>query len=440
VTAIHEAFQWLLDPDGDPNTADAPAVVNGSWAYGVPGCNLEFQPDVQALVAAGILPVFAGGNYGSGAETSVSPANYPESLAVGSVSNTGLIQSTSSRGPSTCGEASTIYPEMVAPGLGITTADLFGLTQRQSGTSLAAPHVSGAAALLLSAHPEVAADQLRAALTSTAVDLGAAGPDNTYGYGMLDIPAADAWLSAGGGTTTTTVATTTTTPPSTSTTTTVATTTTTVSPRPADLVFEDGFESGDLAGWSYASTNGGNLMVTTGATLEGGYGLAATIANRTDMYVADTSPLAESSYHARFLYDPNGVVSPGTRRHRIFHALDADGSAVVFLEVRAASGGYEVRPGARHNGTRTKYGAWTLLTDAAHTLELGWTASSSSSARDGALTLWIDGTTSGTITKLQTGASTIDEARLGPQSIDRSVAGTEYFDGFVSTESSYVGP
>ena len=66
-TAIHSAMQWVLDPDGDPATADAPQVVNNSWAYGTPGCNLAFQPDLQALRAAEIVPVFAAGNYGPGA-------------------------------------------------------------------------------------------------------------------------------------------------------------------------------------------------------------------------------------------------------------------------------------------------------------------------------------------------------------------------------------
>ncbi len=117
-TAIHAAFQWLLDPDGNPNTDDAPNVVNNSWSYGYGGtCNLAFQPDVQALRAAGIVPVFAAGNFGPGGSTSVSPANYPESLAVGAVNNADQIYSASSRGPSACGQASTPYPELVAPGV-----------------------------------------------------------------------------------------------------------------------------------------------------------------------------------------------------------------------------------------------------------------------------------------------------------------------------------
>jgi subtilisin family serine protease len=196
-TAIHAAFQWLLDPDGNPNTADAPNVVNNSWSYGYGStCNLAFQPDVQALRAAGIVPVFAAGNFGPGASTSVSPANYPESLAVGAVNGSGLIYSGSSRGPSACGETSTIYPEIVAPGVGITTTDRYGMYQVASGTSLAAPHVAGALALLLSAHPNLTAAQQESALKLGAHDLGVAGPDGTFGSGLLDFSAANALASA----------------------------------------------------------------------------------------------------------------------------------------------------------------------------------------------------------------------------------------------------
>mgnify|MGYP000538239624 CR=1 FL=1 len=53
-TGIHLAFQWLLDPDGNPATADAPNVVNASWTMSAAGCNTDFQPDLQSLRAAGI--------------------------------------------------------------------------------------------------------------------------------------------------------------------------------------------------------------------------------------------------------------------------------------------------------------------------------------------------------------------------------------------------
>ena len=66
-SAIHAALQWAVDPDGDPATDDGADVVNNSWAFGAPGCTLTFQPDLQALRALDVVPVFAAGNGGPGA-------------------------------------------------------------------------------------------------------------------------------------------------------------------------------------------------------------------------------------------------------------------------------------------------------------------------------------------------------------------------------------
>jgi subtilisin family serine protease len=193
-TAIHQGFQWLLDPDGDPGTPDAPHVVNNSWTMSYPGCDLTFELDVQSLRAAGILPVFAAGNGGPSAGTSYSPANNPSALAVGATDDQDLIYAYSSRGPSSCGEVETIFPELVAPGVGIHTADLYGLYTDATGTSLAAPHVAGGLALLLSAFPNLSLAEQEAALINSAVDLGSAGPDNDFGHGRLDLWAAYQWL------------------------------------------------------------------------------------------------------------------------------------------------------------------------------------------------------------------------------------------------------
>jgi subtilisin family serine protease len=193
-TAVHQAFQWVLDPDHDPATADAPRVVNGSWSIGSgPGCDLSFQPDVRALRSAGILPVFAAGNFGPGTSSSVSPANYPESLSVGAVSATNLVYSASGRGPSTCGGRARVFPDVVAPGVGVTTTDRYGLYQSFTGTSAAAPHAAGVLALLLGSVPGLTADRQQQALLDTAHDLGASGPDDTYGAGLVDAPTA--WQS-----------------------------------------------------------------------------------------------------------------------------------------------------------------------------------------------------------------------------------------------------
>ena len=195
-TAIHLGYQWLLDPDNDPLTADAPLVVNNSWAYGAPGCNLEFEPDLQSLRAAGILPVFAAGNSGPNISTSHSPANNPSAFAVGAINNNSLIYGLSSRGPTTCGETSGVFPDLVAPGVNINSTDLGGFYTTSSGTSMSAPQVSGGLALLLSAYPNLSASQQETALISSAVDLGIAGPDDVYGYGRINLLSAFQWLAA----------------------------------------------------------------------------------------------------------------------------------------------------------------------------------------------------------------------------------------------------
>jgi subtilisin family serine protease len=187
-TAIHRGFQWLLDPDGNPATPDAPNVVNDSWTMSVSGCNLDFQPDLRNLRAAGILPVFAAGNFGPAPNSVLSPANNPEAFAVGATDDTDVLDPSSSRGASACPLA--IAPKLVAPGVGVRTTDLYGLYAEETGTSLAAPHVAGSLALLLGAFPGLSADRQEAALEGAAVDLGPAGADNDYGFGRLDALAA----------------------------------------------------------------------------------------------------------------------------------------------------------------------------------------------------------------------------------------------------------
>jgi subtilisin family serine protease len=185
---IHQGFQWLLDPDGNPSTPDAPNVVNNSWTMSTASCALDFQLDLRSLRAAGILPVFAAGNYGPTVGTVMSPANLPEAFAVGGTDNSDAIYPYSSRGPSSCAGATA--PALAAPATNVRTSDLYGGYVTETGTSMAAPHVSGALALLLGAVPGLSADQQAAALQGSAVDLGAAGLDNNFGYGRLDVLAA----------------------------------------------------------------------------------------------------------------------------------------------------------------------------------------------------------------------------------------------------------
>ncbi|MBI3776647.1 MAG: S8 family serine peptidase [Gammaproteobacteria bacterium] len=198
---IHQSFQWLLDPDGNPDTADQPDIVNASWGLlGTQGkCVTEFANDIQLLKTAGIAVVFAGGNDGPNAYTSESPANNTGSFSVGAVDDTLTVANFSSRGASACDGS--IFPKMTAPGVNINTTDLsFGglpLYVTVTGTSFAAPHISGAMALLRSAFPQADVATLENALAQSAVDLGAVGADNDYGYGFVDVLAAYNLLANG---------------------------------------------------------------------------------------------------------------------------------------------------------------------------------------------------------------------------------------------------
>ncbi len=200
ISDIHLGFQWLLDPDGNPTTDDAPDVVNASWGLlnTVGDCDLEFAADIAALEAADIAIVFAAGNAGPGVGTSLSPANGGSGVAVGAINTNLDISLGSSRGPSACSGG--IFPDISAPGVGVWTTDKsFGgypLYAQLTGTSFAAPHVAGGLALLRGAYPNASIDELEAALVETAFDLGAPGPDNEHGQGILDLPAALAWLGA----------------------------------------------------------------------------------------------------------------------------------------------------------------------------------------------------------------------------------------------------
>ena len=112
------------------------------------------------------------------------PADARGALSVGAIHHDqwdlGILASYSSRGPTADGR---IKPDLVAPS-GVTTAS-YGADKLFGGTSAAAPHVAGAAALLKSANPSLSRDDLWNALVEATVDLGAPGKDDSTGYGKL---------------------------------------------------------------------------------------------------------------------------------------------------------------------------------------------------------------------------------------------------------------
>jgi subtilisin family serine protease len=140
----------------------------------------------------GTLFVVAAGNFGQDESVS-SPAAADEALAVASVSKKDVLSPFSSRGPRLVDGAA--KPDVAAPGESITAAKPAGIPpagepvgdeyQTLNGTSMATPHVAGAAAILAQQHPDWSAGRLKAALTSTATEV-AAGPA-AVGSGRVDV-------------------------------------------------------------------------------------------------------------------------------------------------------------------------------------------------------------------------------------------------------------
>ena len=116
-----------------------------------------------------------------------SPVDATGVLAVSAINyknwKTGPQESFSSRGPTSDGRTK---PEISGPDN--VASYTYGSSFR--GTSAASPHVTGAAALILSSNPTYSVSQLWNALTSSAIDMGSSGQDNIYGYGRLNLPPA----------------------------------------------------------------------------------------------------------------------------------------------------------------------------------------------------------------------------------------------------------
>lgn len=188
----HAGFQWLLAPAGNP--ALAPDVINGSWSG--PG-NLDlFLPDIQALDAAGIIPVFAAGNNGPESGTIGAPASFEETIAIGAHDDTNSLTWFSSRGPSPWHEE--FHPQLVAPGASVYSSLPDGAYGYYNGTSMAAPHTTGAVALILAADNTLSRPEATRILTETAVPIAALHPNLNSGWGRLDAYQAVAQLTPHG--------------------------------------------------------------------------------------------------------------------------------------------------------------------------------------------------------------------------------------------------
>jgi hypothetical protein len=201
-SAVLASLEFMTDPDGDPSTTDdVPDVVQNSWGinegfHGFFDCDSRWWDAIDNCEAAGVVLTWSAGNEGPYAQSIRSPAdrttNPLNCFAVGATKAVPpfLISDFSSRGPSGCGGAEAIKPEIVAPGEDIYSAEPGGGYQLLSGTSMAGPHVAGVVALMRQANPDLDVVSIKEILLATAVDMGEPGQDNTYGHGFIDARAA----------------------------------------------------------------------------------------------------------------------------------------------------------------------------------------------------------------------------------------------------------
>jgi subtilisin family serine protease len=197
----------VLDANGSGSTSGVMAGVEWAVDQGVNVINLSLGSDGacdgtdalstlcdQAVQQHGVVVCVAAGNAGPAAGTVGSPGCARWVITIGAADDSDVIASFSSRGPTADGR---IKPDIVFPGVNIVAAQAAGTSLgpvvaphyiRLSGTSMATPHATGSAALLLQAKPDLTPNQVKWVLLTSAVNLGQ--PANSQGSGRADVLAA----------------------------------------------------------------------------------------------------------------------------------------------------------------------------------------------------------------------------------------------------------
>jgi hypothetical protein len=182
----------VLDAQGSGDSKDVSKAVRFAVDSGTKVINLSLggatestslTAAIQYAVDRNVLVVAAAGN-GAADSPPKWPAASDLALAVTAVDRNNSVTSFDQRGD---------YIDLAAPGASIlsTASNDYKI---QSGTSMAAAFVTGAAALLFAAQPSITAAQVRDVLQRTATDIGAPGRDTTFGYGLINLVAAFAEL------------------------------------------------------------------------------------------------------------------------------------------------------------------------------------------------------------------------------------------------------
>ncbi len=173
--ALADGIRWAADHGAD--------VINLSLGDDSDSAHPEPSEDeaVQYALKKGVVVVASAGNGGDKGDHVSYPAAYPGVIAATAVDKYGTRASFSTR---------RWYAAVSAPGVGVVIADPDHKYYEGWGTSAASAFVSGAAALVKAAHPDLAPAQIKKLLENTARDAPVGGRDDSRGFGMIDPVAA----------------------------------------------------------------------------------------------------------------------------------------------------------------------------------------------------------------------------------------------------------
>ena len=203
----------------------------------------------------------------------------------------------------------------------------------------------------------------------------------------------------------------------------------------SDLIFADGFESGNVSGWSGAITGGGRLRVHPAAALEGSVGLLVLVLGPQPLFLVDSSPENEQLYIVSFSIDPNSVSMANGDSHTILSARDDVGAEQLRVALRYVGGAdrYQIMVMARLDTGNYRFASAFFIPDAPSEVEIEWQAASAPGANDGRVATWSDGVLQHDLSVFDNDQASIDEARFGPSmGIDPNTRGAYFLDDFQS--------
>ncbi len=217
---------------------------------------------------------------------------------------------------------------------------------------------------------------------------------------------------------------------------------------PNDLIFKDGFNTGNTSKWSptLSSLDNGDLSVRADSALNGtAYGLRAVVNDTTPLYVADDTPNNQGRYRARFFFNPgNFDTGEAAGRHRAFIFIGFDSvptqRRVVWVELKRLSGIYYLRTNVRLDDGTVVFTPFATIAPATHTVEFDFQRATAPGANNGTLKFWIDDVLQGNLTGLDNDTVGVDLVRLGLMAPKPGSSGMVYLDEFESRTTTAIGP